>query len=247
MSHFYDLQGNPVYEVPCSTKEGMRPTTIKDARKLNLVPSVTEIINIPDKYFLRKWQIEQTLNAAWNNKKKLLTEIEWKDLVLKESNKISDNSKQLGSKIHDSLEQYFKSFHLDLKDTFNLEYINPAIQVLLKNCSRELYVAEKSFAHELGFGGKVDLHGEDFVLDFKTKDKEWEDGEGKSLVYDTHVMQLAAYREGLNLPCAKCYNLFISTKKPGLVYLHEWKETEVQRGWSMFKCLLQYWRLVCRV
>jgi hypothetical protein len=59
------------------------------------------------------------------------------------------------------------------------------------------WVSEKSFACELGFGGKLDLHapadGDGIVIDFKTK--EFTDP-AKVDAYDEHLMQLAAYRLG---------------------------------------------------
>ena len=39
-THWYDKEGNPAYEVEAK-KGGMRPTTLRDARVLDLVPSVT--------------------------------------------------------------------------------------------------------------------------------------------------------------------------------------------------------------
>ena len=42
-SHWYDLDGQPCHEVPRAKGDGMRPTTLADARKLHLLPSVTNV------------------------------------------------------------------------------------------------------------------------------------------------------------------------------------------------------------
>jgi len=63
------------------------------------------------------------------------------------------------------------------------------------------------------------------------------------VAYDEHLLQLAAYRYGLGLPEARCANVFVSVKRPGLIKVHEWEEKDLQRGWLMFQNLLSYWKL----
>ena len=78
------------------------------------------------------------------------------------------------------------------------------------------------------------------VVDAKSKEFGPDD---KVVAYDEHLMQLAAYRMGLQMPHARCANVFVSVNHPGLVKVVEWKEEELQRGWEMFQCLLGYWKL----
>ncbi len=122
--------------------------------------------------------------------------------------------------------------------------LDAAILSVTGNVGKHVYEAEASFAHPLGFGGKVDLHSKStengIVLDFKTKNTS---DVKKMKGYSEHIMQLAAYREGLGIPNARCYNLFISTQNPELVVLQEYKEDDLKRHWQMFLCLLRYWRL----
>jgi hypothetical protein len=105
------------------------------------------------------------------------------------------------------------------------------------------WVAEASFADKLGFGGKVDLHsrdGQGIIIDFKTKAKD--DLDAKLLYFD-YCVQLAAYRSGLDMKTATCYNLIISTTSPGVLYLHKWDEDSLRKGLRMFKLMLAYWQL----
>ncbi len=44
--HWYDRDGKAVFEVPKAKGGGTRPTTIADARKLNLYPSVTTVLSV---------------------------------------------------------------------------------------------------------------------------------------------------------------------------------------------------------
>lgn len=82
--------------------------------------------------------------------------------------------------------------------------------------------------------------GDGVVIDFKTKEFTTESME-KAVGYDEHVMQLAAYREGLELPKARCANVFVSVIEPGLVVIKEWEQGEIERGWKMFDALKEYW------
>ena len=109
------------------------------------------------------------------------------------------------------------------------------------------WVCEASFAHELGFGGKCDMYARSetdskigIVLDIKTK--EFSDPE-KVEGYDEHLMQLAAYRIGFNMPAARCANVFVSRSVPGLVVIKEWGPEDLVRGWKMFRSLLDFWKL----
>lgn len=103
---------------------------------------------------------------------------------------------------------------------------------------------EKAFAHELGFGGKVDLftpayQDRGLVIDIKTK--EFSDP-SKVAGYDEHMMQLAAYRVGLGIPNADCANVFVSVTVPGLVVINKWSQEDLARGWVMFESLLKFWQ-----
>lgn len=255
MSHFYDLQGNTAYEVERSDGKGLRPTTIADARKLNLVPSVTTVMNIAAKPGLEIWKTKEVLKAAYKNRntepeynplvfnclsykeQQAALESMWSAMILKESKQIGEETAKRGTEIHNKLEEAFLQGVWEDED-----YVTPAIEILEQNPEIDLSTAipERSFAHPDGFGGKVDLSGKNFIVDFKTKNKEVVD---KKCVTDEHCMQIAAYRKGLDLKNAKCYNLYISAIKPGQVYLHEYTEKEVQRGEEMFNTLLKFWQL----
>jgi hypothetical protein len=59
-SHWYDVTGKACHTVPNKSKPGeSRPTSLKDARVLGLLPSVTTILDILDKPQLTDWKMEQ--------------------------------------------------------------------------------------------------------------------------------------------------------------------------------------------
>lgn len=234
--HFYYPDGTPCYEVENKSKPGtFRPTTIRDAKKLGLVPSVTSILSILAKPSLSVWKENQILLSAATSphSREKLDAVTWANKVLEDAQTQTRGAAEKGTAIHEGIERL-----LNFQTIF--QYAEFALPVCDK-LSKYQGVAEHSFAHQLGFGGKVDFHTTDIVIDFKTKDF---DDPKKKLWYDEHLYQLSAYRLGLNLPNAKCENWYISTSVPGLIIIKEWTPEELLKGEEVFKKVLELWKLI---
>lgn len=237
--HYYDRQGNPVYEVPNKSKPGtFRPVTIRDAKRLDLVPSVTTVLSILAKPSLSAWKENQILLSAATSPydRNIMDAMEWASKVLDDAQSQSKIAAEKGTDIHAAIEKYLISGETDEYSDF----VVPVVQKLLPLCRDVKPSAEKSFAHPSGFGGKVDFNIPQLIIDFKTKDGDLD----KKLAYDEHCYQLAAYRLGLNLPKAVCQNWFISTTTPGLISIHEWTESELNKGEIIFLRTLDLWKLL---
>ncbi len=238
MAHWYDVNGNTAYET-IGNDGKLRPTTLRDARKLQLVPSVTTIMAILSSPALGVYKENQIVQACYEypfaDQKEEFGN--WKSRIIMRSRDHAKRASERGTQIHDKLEQYFIHGGITSDDA---EFIEPVIDFLYKEFGNEDWAPERSFTHRLGFGGKMDLSSPNIILDFKTKDKD-EEGFKSLKVYDNHHMQTAAYAVGLDIPYAKRYNLFISTSVPGLVKLTE--STDFCREWAMFKCCLDIWQL----
>jgi hypothetical protein len=245
--HWYGQDGSPQYTV--KAKDGsQRPTTLRDARKMNLVPSVTTILKIAAKPALEAWKLEQMLLAALTLPR--LPDEPEKDFIARINADSKETAKQAaedGTRIHESIEKWFKG-ERDVVHKEQALATDEAIHKFFNSHPNEKWLLERSFASfVLRFGGKVDMYCEPsqtaptgIVLDVKTKDFS-EDDEVKG--YDEHLMQLAAYRWGLGLPAARCANVFISRRIPNLVKIVEWTQEDLEKGWEMFNCLLSYWKL----
>jgi hypothetical protein len=236
--HWYDRQGNPAYSVTAKNGE-QRPTTLRDARKLGLVPSVTTILSVAAKPALEAWKLNQMMLACLTLPKvDGETEERFIERIVKDSKEQAKQAAERGTTIHGALESFFEGVYLaDFMD-----YQNGVDKAVKASLGEPTWATEKSFCHELGFGGKVDLHSKDgdgMVVDFKTK--EFTDP-SKVEAYDDQLLQLAAYRVGLGIPKARCANVYVSVTEPGLVKVIEWSEEELQRGWAMFQALLTYWQ-----
>lgn len=233
--HWYGRDGSPQYTVKAKAGHE-RNTTLADARKLGLVPSVTTIIRTAAAPGLERWKLDQMLHAALTLPR-LQDEPEgaWIKRVWQDSTETARKAAERGTAIHAAIQGFYEG-----EQTSGFEpHILAAVKEVDGWLEKQPWRAEKSFAHIAGFGGKVDLSCGAGVLDFKTK--EFDDPESLK-TWDEHAMQLAAYRHGLGMPTAKAAIVYVSVTTPGLAKLIEIPEAELQRGWKCFYSLLQFWK-----
>jgi len=208
-SHWYTKHGTPVHTVPyADPRKGMRPTTLADARKLLLGPSVTSVLSILPKPGLVNWKQEQLFYAALTlTREKGETDQDFYYRVVADSKEQAKKAAEKGTAIHGAIQCGIekKSFLANY-----LPYVEAVMTWLDKEFGKAQWISERTFAHPLGFGGAVDLHSPQVVIDFKTKDFDQADIDaGKVKGWPEQGMQLAAYREGVRHPKAKRINLFI--------------------------------------
>ena len=236
--HWYGRDGTPQYTV--TAKNGnQRATTLADARKMSLVPSVTTIIKSAASPGLEAWKLNQMLLAALTLPRiENEPEEEFVQRIVKDSKEHAKMAAERGSAVHSAIE----SMYSGVMHSEYAEHQAGCYRAIELEYGITEFQPEKAFAHEFGFGGKVDLfsrEGNGVVLDVKSK--EFSDPT-KVQGFDEHMMQLAAYRMGLDLPDARCANVFVSVTVPGLVVVKEWSQEDLARGWAMFYALLKYWQ-----
>lgn len=231
--HWYGLDGTPQYTIV--GKNGKeRPTTLRDARVLNLVPSVTGIIRCAAAPALEKWKRTQVLLAALTLPRKIdEPEADWLKRVEQDWQEQGRAAADRGTRIHAAIEKHYRG---EQPDEELWPWVKVAKAELDKHCEAQAWSAERSFAHPMGYGGKTDLHSPEWVVDVKTKD-----GDPLPAVFDEHIMQLAAYRRGLKVPTAKAGILFVSRTIESAL-LVEVSEPELVKGLQMFDALLWYWQ-----
>jgi hypothetical protein len=237
--HYYTRDGESRHEVMGANGK-IRPTTIADARKLGLVPSVTTVMDVQSKPALINWIQDQLIQAAilkpfhpheWE-------EDEYKSYLIGESKRVGREAADKGNEVHNLLDQWFSIGQSD--DV----YVPNVVESLNSKFGNDIkWISEEGFTSRLGYGGRVDLHSKshNIIVDFKTKNKE---DINSIKAYDDHKMQLAAYQVGLCLPkTSKRYNCFISTAKgfEGQCNIVECKEFD--KPWDVFEALLNYWRV----
>jgi len=232
--HWYDRQGQPCYTIKGANGK-IRNTTLRDARKHSYVPSVTEVMKVLAKPGLERWKLEQVKLAALTLppvKGETLTEFSIR--IDQDANQQSEDARNLGTDIHGAIERYFTGQAVNEHD----QIVYSLAEALKKEFGNQEWYSENSFAHPLGYGGKVDIYSHDWVIDYKTKDFDEKDMK-KKFSYDEHIMQLSAYRIGLGLPEANIANVFISRTHPGLIKVELHKKDKGED----FIALLNYWQI----
>jgi hypothetical protein len=239
-NHWYTIDGVPQYTVEAK-KGGQRATTLRDARTMNLVPSVTTVLGVAAKPALTQWLQRQVLLAALTlPRKEDEPEDDYIARIMEDSKEQGRSAADAGTEIHASIQGFYEG-----KPTGrHLPHVKGTKEAIDAHFGAHNWISERAFAHvDLRFGGKSDMYtdaGEGIVLDIKTK--EFSDP-AKVDGFDEHLMQLSAYRVGLGVPNARAANVFVSRSVEGLVVVKEWTKEDLDRGWKMFMTLLSYWQL----
>lgn len=243
--HWYGRDGAPRYEVP-KKGGGMRGVNLRWDRELGLVPSVTTVLQIVAKPALTNWMVDQGIMAALTLPRiEGEPESEYLARVKADSKAQAIAAAEEGTRIHDAIEKSFKGQYVPDAYRFHVLSAVQRISDLFPDVTD--WVAEQSFAHPDGYGGKVDLHSPStgIVVDYKTKDGDFTEldayGKPKKLAWDQH-WQLAAYQHGLELRRNVCANIFVSRTHPGAVASHLWSVDDIDYGLKYFQLALALWQ-----
>ena len=177
--HFYTQTAEgvaPRHFVEMSTRPGqLRPSRMSDAKAAAKrgeiwVPSVTSIMAVLDKPALVNWKVDMHLQQAYNiayrwgqswddpaqwiAEVKRLTELEM------------DKAPSAGTDIHKELEAWYTG-----------GIVSDGAKQICENVAAKIaqvtgidqWHSERNFVHPMGFGGQVDLHNVQWVIDFKSK------------------------------------------------------------------------------
>ena len=235
--HWYGRDGSPQYDVMGANGK-MRPATLRDARKLGLLPGVTSIIKCAAAPGLERWKVEQNVLAALTLPR---VEGESNDALLARIRADADaqgrEAREKGTLIHAAIQGHYEG--KPPTEEF-WPYVKGVKEVIEANFPERNWIAEKACANPMGYGTKADLSCEDVVLDFKGS--EFDEAKAPALTtYPEHAMQLAATREARNLPGADCAIVYVSRNVPGLCRIIRIDEPELEHGWAMFCALHAYW------
>lgn len=240
-NHWYRLSdGSPCYEVPNKSTGGMRDATLRDARTLGLVPSVTTVLQVAAKPALINWQVEQALMAALTLPRRADEPLDtFIHRAREDSKQQAIEAAERGTEIHNAVEAHYRGKRVSDAD---LAFVEPIVAKVREVCGEQLWVPEAHFAcKRLGYGGKVDLSCPAYVVDYKGKSGM---DDTTRLGYDEHAMQLSAYRAGLGFPQARRVNIFFDRDRPGIVRAVEWPDPDDYL--ERFLCLLEYWKRLNR-
>lgn len=234
--HWYKRDGTPCYEIE-SAKGTMRPVTLRDCRKLDLVPSVTSVLRELAAPGLEQWKQRNILMAALT-----LPKYDGESLddyavrCIRDAGEQSKKAMQTGTDIHGEIEKVFLGKVIKSPTPIE-EKAQNVWGYVAEHFGATGWSAERSFASPVGYGGKIDLSGNSIVIDFKTKPVV---EEGQKYAYPEMCYQLAAYATPLQ--CHRCVNIFVGVENNGITH-YEWTREEIATGYEIFLNTLAIWKL----
>lgn len=258
MGHWYKEDGSPCFKVPyADKKKGLKDTTIVDARKLGLYPSVTEVIKILSKFGLQDWAVDQHLHIVYDNQYLLKNTKEMFFNKVKSKAKVEmEKPSSDGSELHEFLEKHFKNLiDINTLDSNVINLINNVQKWLDVNKLKVVHSEYRIIPKQCGYGGTIDLVCEDInkkivLVDFKSTEFEKLDKitgkiSKKALKpYQDHFMQLCAYLKGYTSNRGRLINLYLDRNNIGEISAYEYSSKEIvkyTRAWELcldlFKCL----------
>ncbi len=247
--HFYTRLGEPVWEVPNNSKGGMRPATLADAKKLDLLPSVTTVIRggRPQPYGLQNWKMEQfgqhLLTATRRPEESDETFLA---RVNGEYQAAMDAAPDLGTDVHAMIAEYLRHG----TERVRAEFPKESVPVFFKarrwieaNVVGPEAVELSVAAPGLGYAGTADAilqmqSGDIWLVDWKTQAVR-----GKPKTYDEWVIQLAALRHLLDdYEIDVVANIILSTTDEPAAVEAIWTPKELTWGWRAFQLALDTYR-----
>jgi len=252
-THWYHKDGTPCYTVEYADKKRkgeFRPTTKRDAKKLDLVPSVTGILKVITKPGLEVWKQQQVLESAYTCplKRSEVDSGTWLSKVMEDAQEQAKNAREKGNIKHAQVENYFKAQILP-DDQVTCEQIQKINQLLMdyEISGIDDIEAEKSFACEK-WGGKMDMPAlkKNFIADLKTTEFTLVDGiphkKGKKdkMVYPEHIQQLAGYGMGNGLKEPTGISIFLSTIDNSVWHYH-WDLEDYLKACEQFMLMSDLW------
>ena len=246
--HWYKEDGSPMHTI-IGNNGKERPTTLRDARKLGLYPSVTSIMGIIAKPGLDAWKQNQAIMAALTSphhnafNRGEIDDREFIGLIKADASQAAKDAAERGSLIHGYIESWFRGAKNNDDEHESTIYCHTISQEMIclldEDWSFIDFETEKSCFNLLGYAGKVDLFSRkhNIIIDFKTKDGDLEDVKP----YDEQCSQLAAYSEALGMPNARLVNVFLSRTDPRVCKSHEWSVKDRSNGITLFMAAFNLW------
>ena len=240
--HWYDKDGKAVFEVPKAKGGGTRATTIADARKMGLYPSVTTILSVMAKPQLDDWKLQQVAERAYANPPQDGEEAGTyaRRTIDGAFEQVSDAA-DLGTAIHAAIEGHFKG--IPVAEGMQV-YVQPVVAALeaagIKIVQHELRLVNGA----AGYAGTTDAvmvcDGQQGILDFKSRKTK---AGVKCEPWDTEPMQIAAYGVAKFDTVPLCgANVYISTTEPGRVEIVSYDHNQMQNAWWAFSNVCFLWR-----
>lgn len=220
----------------------MKKPTLREAKELGLLPSVTTFLQIIDKPELDLWNQEQAIHAALTLPRKAgESEDDFAHRVVEDAEAQSETAMKFGSDIHCAIDDYFMGNPIP-------EPMQPWLKAFKEWADNDI---EQVLAHEeivgiamhgLAYAGRMDLlcrlksYPGISLVDFKTQ-RVKKDAKGikKPVFYPEWILQLCAYaatdtvqniiRKHNGVDVDNLISVVIDSSEPGPVFVKRWEDS----------------------
>lgn len=257
-AHYYTKDGTPMHTVTAKSTGKPRNTTVRDAKKMDLVPSVTTILRggMPTPFGLQQWKLQGLLEHALTTERKTdESDDEYVRRIQADWEQAKSEAPDLGSEVHAILEAYYSRRSETREEWPDPTHTSLEAYQLAENAIESMRSSiYRVKATELtvvgqGYAGTIDLVYEDvigntWIVDFKTQRPK----NGKVKTRDEWVYQLAAYDQAWmrhHPQVDGVANLIIPTDGSDPVW-KPWSTDELERGWDVFEAATRLYYLINR-
>ena len=253
-SHWYLPDGTPYHDVPRADGNGTRSATLRDARKVNALPSVTNILGVLAKPGLDAWKQEQAIMAALTLPKRDNESLDaFARRVVEDMSEQVRSAADLGSAVHAAIEVYLQTG--EPPENPDILRLFMPVKLWIDDHVERIGLVETVAVHsEFGFAGRIDLvaklrhAGTWAVIDFKTqKMKPDKKGVYQAAFYETWPLQLMAYFKALDHAgeCSRkledIASVVINSVEPTPVQVKVWPREEHEPCWQAFNNARELW------
>jgi hypothetical protein len=242
--HWYSENGESAHVV--IGKNGKeRNTTVADARKMGLLPSVTSVQSILEKPQLTAWKISTAVESALTlPKEENETLEEYARRVVEDSKAQTKKAAEHGTAVHTEMENILlgRSCSTD-------EVLKPYIETFREWASKNVektHWCERALVGP-GYAGRCDAYVRlkgigDAVIDLKNRkiNKKY----NTPPFYPTDAQQLWAYRNASENPKAACVSVVLASNDPEYIEHHQWDEDELYQAGIAFCAMQKVWAWV---
>lgn len=242
--------------------EARHGATLREARKEDLLPSVTKITSVLHNHALIEYAKDQVLKAALFCPPDGKDYDTWKKEVIAKSNEHRDSAADLGTMLHGWVEMYLSGNSVPQEEYNSNEdarriwsYFQPWADSHLEVGGRQeitLVSKKHRYAGRTDYVGPMIDDNREFVIDWKFRNIKHpghkKDGDLKAVrkpVYDTDVLQLSAYLAAKAEMDGKEADMFSGHIQPlsvvvstniefPYIYVHEWPMDEVKQWHEAF-------------
>lgn len=252
--HWWSKFAELIELVPTADGKGVKKTTLREARKLDLAPGITSVIREAAAPGLIEYFCRQHACAARDIAQAVHeTEDEWYAKVKDLAGKKAEVARDVGTDIHAAIQAHF---HGEPYDSVYTPHVEGFLAALDRTFPGHQWRSEIAVASPRGYGTKIDLASLNAIGDIKGKD-----GDQATLdelrTYRDHWMQLGAGRQALvegrqaasplhavaSNPDRIGFIAFVSRTHPGACAIKLVEEKLLLRGWHLFERLLSFWSI----